>query len=337
MENNLNYSGIERYCDQFANKVLGEYYEGKTIFGGNDLLKLTAVKQVNLFIVKNLFNNWKKEAENAKGPYFNYQSEDVKKALANYMNVLSRNIAVKKADLHPLITKAAYDTILLIFSPYDFYTHHVVDNSNKISMEDFIASKKYTKVNTGILDGLIDAAKREDASHLDQTKINQLLQQVFEQTDATPEDVTSYQQQFSKIVPLNEEVIYGKQEEQSTTEKVGHDEMPPHPAVKKPAKDKPQATLNDKLINEGKKPSLAEIHQQQKIQSIDKYLSINQRFMFVNTLFKGNADEFQQVIQKIEQSTYKEAFDYLTSNYPEWNTESEEVEEFFEMVEKRLS
>ncbi|MDR2621975.1 MAG: hypothetical protein LBC48_05265 [Dysgonamonadaceae bacterium] len=69
---------------------------------------------------------------------------------------------------------------------------------------------------------------------------------------------------------------------------------------------------------------------------LTKSLTINQRFMFLRDLFKGNEKEMNQTLAHLNSlKTLENALDYLDNNHPvQWETESGIV--FKELLEKRF-
>ena len=59
--------------------------------------------------------------------------------------------------------------------------------------------------------------------------------------------------------------------------------------------------------------------------------------MFTKMLFNGDFEIFSQAIERLDtMDNIGQANAYLEKSYPEWDKESEEYEEFIEMVEKRF-
>jgi len=341
MEHNLNYNGIENYCKTLATKVCEASYTNKAALSGKEILSLTPVKQINLFVIKNLFTAWTKEADNVRSPYFDYSSDDVQQALSHFMNILSQHISVKKNDMMPLLEAAIKESILLIFSPYNFYTH-LISGKESLSFEELQSIAKYIKVNQDIFNALLDKMKREKLSSIDHDKMNKLFNDIFEHTNASPEDIQPYLTQLDEMHTIDETLIYGE------TEKAASDESEVIESKEPVESDSEQATINErfedspKVINdehaEEIKTTLADIHKNQKIESIEKHLSINQRFMFIRALFGGDESLFKNTLHQLESfESKKAAFEYLDENYSDWDLESEEVEEFMEVVEKRFN
>ncbi|MDX1627385.1 MAG: hypothetical protein R3345_01730 [Fulvivirga sp.] len=332
MENNLNYKGIEKYAHELAGKILSEKQQES--FSGNEILALTPIKQINLFIVKNLFTTWQKEAEQLKSPYFDYSHAQVQQALTSFMNVLSKHIAIKPDDLRPLLQKAIRETLLLIFSPYDFYMHQFAENE-KIELDQLKQTTKYIKINKNIPEAVNQALEKENANLIDHDKMVPVLNQVFENTDASPEDVEGYLKQFDALLPLDQNMIYGDEKHPSDT---ASEEKEESSASLNDQFEGVNKILNDELAGNQPKGSIADVHKNQKIHNIQEHLTINQRFMFVRTLFEGDEEAFQKTIDKIEHMDDRsKAMDYIEAKYPNWDKESEEVEEFMEIISKRLA
>lgn len=337
MDNNINYKAIEEYCNELTTKLLEPHKKDQ--FSGEDLLQITPIKQINLFIIKSIFTQWRVETEQVRSPFFNYESGDVKKALQTYMNVLSRNIQVAKNDLKGLMQQSIKESLLLIYSPYDYYAYVLIPKDKSMLLQEFEGLKKYIKINRDIFDGIIKQAGKDSIEILDSQKLQHLLSEVLNKTDATPEDTRPYTETFSNLIPLDDSIIYGTPEKEDREVDESKDDQKAEDdsdqSVLNDSFEKENKTLNDKL--QKKKKTLAERHEEEKLKDIKNSLSINQRFMFINTLFSGNEQEFQNTIDKIESSSFDDAVDYLKQNFDHWNLESEEVEEFFEIIEKRLS
>jgi hypothetical protein len=69
---------------------------------------------------------------------------------------------------------------------------------------------------------------------------------------------------------------------------------------------------------------------------LTKSLTVNQRFMFLRDLFKGNETDMNRTLTNLNAlQTLEEALDYLNDNYPvQWETESGIA--FKELLEKRF-
>ncbi|MDH5598946.1 MAG: hypothetical protein OEY34_07470 [Cyclobacteriaceae bacterium] len=323
---------INQYSEQFSKVVVDRFFATNDSIDGNSILALTEIKQINLLIVKNLMISWKSELKKLESPYFNYDNPTVKKALTQFGNILSRNIEVKIDDFLPLVNQSVTETITLIFSPYTFYNDLLrsLSENGKIKTEYLRENSKYIKVNKTVINKLIE--KCEGVEKVEIELAEEYLESIFK-GDITPDDTTSFEEQFYKIcsvqIPeLSEEVVEDKKE-----------------TANQKAKDTPKniaedleiagTTLNDKYGSK-EKTSLADMHQKKKIDNIRNSLTINQKFMFTNSLFQGDASDFNRTLDVIESmSNYEEACSFLVEKY-NWNTEEEETEEFFHLIAKRF-
>ena len=99
----LDLSAIEKYGQQYAAKVCDDFFNRTATINGQQILKLSNVAQVNMFVVSDLFERWKADSEAFKSPYFNFEHEDVKAALKTFMNTASQNIMVKREDFEQML------------------------------------------------------------------------------------------------------------------------------------------------------------------------------------------------------------------------------------------
>ena len=98
-----------------------------------------------------------------------------------------------------------------------------------------------------------------------------------------------------------------------------------------------KSTLNEKISQEGF--SVATKLEKQKISDLIGAIGINERFAFINDLFEGNADDFNEALKKLNSfAEYKEACRYLDAEIRpkyNWDEENQVVLEFLDLIEKR--
>lgn len=319
MESKLNHQAIDAYSKAFTKKVAQSFFTEHTHISGQQILALCEFKQINLIILKNLFRKWKKENAKLQSPFFNYQSDAVKKAMRQFMNTLSNHIFIKKEHFEPLFRDSVRDTLLLVFSPYDFYSKEINQrDDSRISLMDLHDLSKYIKVNEFLLEGLIDQFEKAKLSTAFNDEAFEIFNEVCANTSDEPEEITPYLAQFSKVIPLTIQDLYLDLELETSAEN--------------------KANLNEQFQKTEKK-TLGE--QLGKQGSIKKHLTLNQRFMFVNQLFDGNQQQFAQAIDQIDSLENKQEADkFIQKTYIEsydWDIESEEVQEFLELVDRKFS
>ncbi len=325
MESKLNYSFIQAYSSQYIQPITDKFFKENEVVSGQQLLTFCPVKQVNLFVAKRLFDNWQQETQKLKSPYFDYEATEVKEALQTFMNTLSQHIAISRADFEPLLKQAVSDTILLIFSPYDYYVQAFnTPEKDTLTLEALRKDLRYIKINRPILEALVHRFEDEQLTEVQGEKKNQLFNEVFENLEEDPEDFDEYIRLFSATHPFSVEKLYSETAPSSSTQNGRHEEERP--------------TLNDQFSATGSN-TLVNLHQQKKIESIRKHINVNQRYMFTKSLFGDNTTEFEKAIGDLENySSYVDAFNYLRKDFASkyrWKMDSEEVIEFLEIVAKK--
>ena len=332
MESKLNEDALKSYSQDFSEKLMKNFYANHEFALGEDILRLSEIPQINYFIISQLFSNWRKEISLMESPYFDFRSKDVKKALKDFGNVLSRNIKVSQKHLMPFVVKAVEDTLLLILSPYDFYCSIIKNwGQSTIKLKELNSFGKYVKINSNLMASFMRRFEGSDEKEVSPDDALRILNEVFAETTQTPEDIDPFISKFSSALPLDVGKIYG--EETVTTNKNESDSVAAQGKKEKPL------TLNDQIAKKEEKTILADLHKKKKIDNIKSNLSINQKFMFVNQLFGGNSDDFNKVIDFLDNcSSQAEAMDFINKNYLKknnWKKDSIEVKEFIEVIAKK--
>lgn len=339
MDNILNREGIKNYSNRFASNIIEGFFSKGKVITGEEIKSLTEIKQVNLFIVKGLFEEWQKENDQLKSKFFNYQSDEVKKAMSTFMNVLSKNISVAKEDFEPLLLHAVEESILLIFSPFDFYVHLSEHYSGELSVANLKKVSRYIKVNKNIMEALISKLERANKNDVSIKQYSDMLNEVLHEIESGPEEIDSFFDSFNAIEPLSESDIYGETTSGTDEKEDTQNDLPQKPdepkAEEVTIKQKDRPSINEVLASNG--PSLAESLEKEQVDSIKSSLTINQRFMFQKALFNGDEDVMNKALGIIDDcQSKKEAMDYLFKEFPHWNIEAEEFEELVELIARKL-
>ncbi|MCI0751739.1 MAG: hypothetical protein L0Y35_07865 [Flammeovirgaceae bacterium] len=318
MDEKVSIKAVEKYGEVFSSQVLKKAYAGKSVVNGPDLLTLTEVKQINYFILHELFTVWKAEVKNLQSPYFDYSDPAVKESLENFLGTLSNHITIKQADLKPLLARAVSQTLFLILDPYDFYSDLIAGDKNKmLSTDVFKEHLKYIKINSAPLNNLIEKIEEKKLKQISGNEAFGILDQILEEVNFTPEDFDEYFAKLSEVVPLKIEQLYE-----------------PRQVVTKKVEVLAQPSINDKLSKTGK--TIADDFQ--RINRIKENLTINQKFMFTKVLFYGDFESFSKTVDELDNlADMPSALMYLERNLAQWDKESEEFHEFMEMLEKRFA
>lgn len=323
MDEKISSQAIGQYSKHYASKLADPFFSKKETISGPDILTLCEVKQVNMFIIRELMHAWKQESEKLKSPYFDYQAPAVQEALLQFQNTLSNFISVSRNDFVPLLETAVAKTIYLIMAPYDFYSE-TLDRYGKgyLKTEYLKGEVKYLRINQAPLERLVAKLQEQKIDVLTGNEAFGMLDSILEEVNFTPEDFEGHLGQFSKLVPLRVERLFEVR-----------------PSAKQPEVKKAEPSLVISVpITQENKPTLAENLARQKTAKLKDSLTINQKFMFTKILFKGDFEIFSETIDRLDSfETLNHALAFLGDHYLDWDRESEEYEEFLEVLEKRFS
>jgi hypothetical protein len=331
MDEKISLEAISLYGDAYADKLMKGFFQEKDHITGKEILSLSSVSQVNLFVVRELFKSWREETRKQKSINFDNEHPEVKEALSNYMSVLSNHILIEQQYFKPLLKKAVSQTLLVVFNPYDFFSILISGRNNKLEVGSFHEEIKYLKVNKAPLERMVQKLQEQGVKEMAGNEAFAILDHILEEVNFTPEDVDDFIAKFSEVLPLDPERFYVARQETVVTRPR---ENKPREAVQA-KKVETQQTLNDQLIST-QQPELKD--NLGKIAKIKESLSINQKFMFTKALFFGDFDSFSRAIDEIDQlPDLTSALNYLDRFSATWDRDSQEFHEFMEMVEKRFS
>ncbi len=338
MESVINNHYLKSYAEIYSDTLVQKLFKDKPKINGEEILQITNIKQVNLFIVKKLMDQWKKEAEKLKSPYFNYENEDVKSKLQELLNTLSRNIFVDKKHFQSLLTSAVTDTLYIIFSPYEFFQKELSSPKIMHKKNEMLSKKKFIKINAELFEAFLDKVSRQDKEEFSGEEAKKYFNKVCEEINFDPEDPDPYIDKFTEIEPIYLQKIYREIDNEMKGEN-NHIESSESGDSVLSQYDEPTYTLAEELENETT-GTVLDFHQKQKIDSIRKNISIHHKFMFVKELFQNDDQEFNQVIDFLDNCvTRDEAIEYLENNYFNtalWNDEQEAVIEFMSVIDKKF-
>ena len=327
MDEKISQKEIEQYSHAYSTLLTESFFAKKEKITGPEILSFTDVRQVNLFIVRELQYNWKQETFKLKSPYFDYQAEEVKAAMLTLQNILSNHISIGKNDFQMLLKSAVARTLNLVLAPYDYFSDTLDRHGNGYLTTAILKDEvKYLKINHAPLEKLVKKLEERNAELVTGKEAFALLDQILEEVNFTPEDIEPYLGQFSQKLPVSVSKFFSEKPKAPSTEI--------RPAVKSE-----QTKIFVEAAKSEKEPTtLGENLAKQKVGRLKDSLTINQKFMFTKILFKGDFEIFTDAIDYLDSlDTLSRALAYLGDTYPHWDRESEEYEEFVEVLTKRFS
>ncbi|MBO3698958.1 hypothetical protein [Roseivirga sp. E12] len=330
MRYKLKHEAVSEISELIGQDIVDQSFQSFDKIDGERLISLTNSRQVNSFIIRSLFNQWRNEVERLESPYFDFNHERVKEALKAFMNVLSNHISIDKAHLTPLLVKAIEDAILISFQPKS-YLESILDRIEK--PQDFRLQFKYIKTNRDLFKVLVDkigdfdtkasimhSYDELDFTQLESVDANEFLQKL---------GVEGRMDELFEVIeePKPEPVIV---EPVVEVETIVDSEEPTDP-------DQP-VTINDKFDPQQKGMTLAEKLQRKMNQSIEATLTLNEKFMFQNNLFGGDNAQMREAFASVDQAVdLTDALNRANAFNTGWDMDSEEVEAFMNVLERRFA
>ena len=326
MDEKINLKKVDEYAHQYASRLANTFFAKKNKISGPEILELSAVKQVNYFIIRDLLIAWKKEIEKFKSPYFDYDAREVSEALVTFQNTLSNHILIGKEPFLPMLTKAVSQTIYLILHPYDFYSDTLDKKGGMpIITSDLKNEVKYIKINKAPLEKLVARLEEKKMASASGNEAFAILDQILEEVNFTPEEVEPYLQQFNQLVTLKAETFYEAKPQPVAVKSETVPASAPPKLIITPEPKEARQTLADDLAKK-------------KIILLKQNLTINQKFMFTKILFHGDFEIFSETIDKLDRfDNLSQAMRFIDDSYPDWDRESEEYLEFIEIIERRFN
>ncbi|TLV00598.1 hypothetical protein [Dyadobacter luticola] len=369
MPDNLNINALNQYAARFSTTVLNEVYQSQNTVNGAGLLKLTPVRQVNLGILNRLFEVWKSNAESFRSPYFDFANEDVKKALEDFMNIASQHIAVKRADLEPLLTESVRESIKLLITPANYFEDKIrADSDAEFTHEKAEQLVKYTHIHRGIAEAMLDRLTDNGSDSVYQTQAVSWLYELKDNTDLI-DDIDMHLVQFSDIFPINLQELKiqdntnkapqaAKNESRSFFDSAFTDLEPANKPKSSPPRAEPASailgeivaktsatdrdTLNNRFKVDVPKPTDDKAYGSMnvKVETIAGAIPLGQRFMFVNQLFNKNSEHFDKAIYELDAvKSYEEAENLIWHRYASkyaWDVNGEAVTALLSIVKRKF-
>jgi len=329
MENKLTQESLIQYSSKVAEKICSDFFANKRKINGKEILNVSPSMQLNIFSIKNLFDIWALENEKLKSTYFNYEAPEVRKALGEFLNIVSKNIEVDKQHFEPLVKASVENTLLLMLSPYNYFSNEIKKPGREnISLNEIKSLAKYILINKKLINAFIARLEEKSISQLNRNEAFNVFSDACAVLEDGPDDTEIYAAELNKIIPMNVDDFMVK----DLTE-VSHSNL------RNIAKKEEQGfhiTLNDKFSSQGNKIEFG----RHKIESIKASLSINQRFLFTNELFEGDKQQFYDVVDELDKcETLEAVWIEINKKYKKkygWEYEDDAFKEFIETIERKF-
>lgn len=324
MENNINLSAIELYSRKALKPFLEKYFKGDKVTG-QEILLLSPIEQVNLFIIQQLFDKWQEETSQLKSPFFDYKNANVQEALKAFMSKLSQHILVSKEDLTPLILQAISNAIFYVVAPVQYLEQKYFQADKKFSTEDLKNIFKYLKAHPKLATYLKEHS--EEWGEKKGSELIALIKTEFGETysDSAVEDNLAHL--MNGVLPVSpSDFHYAEPSRNKVNTLVDNIQSE-------------QLTIND-LVAKEQKDTPINLHTKNKVVDIRSAMSINQKIMFVKELFNGDNAAFENAMSLADSSdSYEKAVNLMIDHYSirfKWEIDSVEVNELFDLIGRKF-
>jgi hypothetical protein len=245
MNSKLDLVAIEQYSQQYADKLCDGFFNNNETIGGQQLLGLSNVQQVNLLVISRLFSQWQTETAKLKSPYFDFDNEEVKQALQNFMNTVSQHISIQRVNYQPLLQDAVINTLVLTLNPHHYFDELLRDQPDFVLKNEVLAKlDKYTRLNQFITHGLVERMGDQEQVYV--TQAISWLNEICVNEDLF-EDNEPILAQFSEIVPITKDELLKKTPQASNTAGMSFFDMALGDS-NVPTNTPPVATPNPKVV-----------------------------------------------------------------------------------------
>ena len=373
MKTQYSHAQREQYGRLLAALLCDQYFGARptATLDGPAVLRFTPIRQVNLFVVQQLLHKWTAEMAQLRSSYFDFEDADVRQALTQFMNVLSRRIKLSRPTYEPLLAQAITDTLAGALDPSATLTGKLLGDSGTRTPEQLREGLRYLDTNKAVFERFLD----ELPAGQEQTRDNLLSRFRLHQESAasTLEPVAPLVAQFNALLPLTEDELH---EAAPTAQPVAP--VAPIPAPERPAEPAPAPApvaaptpapaapagsengqpaaatepvpLHAKLKAEHTTPSLSETlrpdrsatlaDKAPKVESLREAISINQRFSFINELFNGENMEYHAAIQHLDTLPDADAAKrYVTeelASQHQWARKEEHVNKLLRLIDRKF-
>lgn len=191
----INYKAIESFSNRITEAISYNYFLHNEKATGKDVMTASPVKQFNLFVLKNIFLEWQTETDKYKSDYFDFEHEDVKKALKGFMETVSFHISLNQDAFSALFHDAVLDTFSLVLSPEKYFKNLIKESK---TVEKLKENQRYFVYNKVIVGNIISAW--EKAANIDE--VFSQLNTIIKDTKETFEP-SLFMKDVSQIIPTN--------------------------------------------------------------------------------------------------------------------------------------
>ncbi|WP_026351309.1 hypothetical protein [Hymenobacter aerophilus] len=205
MNTKYSHAQREQYGRLLAARLCDQHFGARptATLDGPAVLRFTPIRQVNLFVVQALLGKWTAEMAQLRSAYFDFEDADVRQALTQFMNVLSRRIRLSRPTYEPLLAQAIADTLAGALDPTDTLAAKLLPAEAGLrTPEQLREGLRYLDTNKALFEGFIDALPAGQEQPRDYLISH--FRQHLENHSGQVAPVTALVAQFNELLPLTE-------------------------------------------------------------------------------------------------------------------------------------
>ena len=208
----MNTTALKTYAQAFASRACDRFF-GENFFSqkeyiyGREILSFSPVEQVNYFVLFQLFSQWQKEAARLQSPYFDYAQPEVKAAMEQFMNTLSRHMKVRRGDFEPVVASATEAALRLLINPREQVKELLKTlDSQPLTNARLQEHSRYVRMNKPLWEALLTKIDQIGKNPVDFPTAVVLLNEVLAGGNNAQHSILekpeTHLPQFSTIMPL---------------------------------------------------------------------------------------------------------------------------------------
>jgi hypothetical protein len=194
----------EEYGRKLAAHLCDQHFGARptATLDGPAVLRFTPIRQVNLFVVQQLLTQWKQEMAQLRSPYFDFEAEDVRTALTQFMNVLSRRIKLGRPAFEPLLARAIADTLAVAQDPVAVFDDKLLNRQPTATTAQLRDALRYLDLDKALYQGFLDTLPADGT--LERDTLLKQFRQHQEANSKLQQPLATVVTEFNALLPLSE-------------------------------------------------------------------------------------------------------------------------------------
>ncbi|GGG57975.1 hypothetical protein [Hymenobacter glacieicola] len=224
MKTKYSHAKREQYGRLLASLLCDQHFGARptATLDGPAVLRFTPIRQVNLFVVQQLLGKWTAEMTKLRSPYFDFEDADVRQALTQFMNILSRRIKLSRPVFEPLLAQAITDTLGGALAPTEVFIHKLLGEATTCTPEQLREGLRYIDLNKPVFESFLTTLPAQQEQERDYLVSRFRLHE--EACAAELQPLAAVLESFNVLLPLTEKELY---EEPAATEAAPAPATPP--------------------------------------------------------------------------------------------------------------